>query len=127
MGHKIGGSGVTWNELEVGCDESGSDGENLVAGNTAVFAHASVGLPVDTAGAYVKEIRDRIRSPAQEYKAFQLLREKHRPVLEWLLSPEGPVYGAAHMHLTEGDEAGWALLVGENTLPAPSANINSSV
>ncbi|MEU6253754.1 hypothetical protein [Streptomyces sp. NPDC047043] len=92
---------MTWNVLEVGCDESGSDGENLTGGNTDVFAHASVRLPVDSAAGHVQEVRDRIRSPASEYKANHLLREKHRAVLEWLLAPEGPMHGAAHVHLTE--------------------------
>ncbi|MGV9252710.1 DUF3800 domain-containing protein [Streptomyces sp. NPDC003697] len=87
--------------LEVACDESGSDGENLTGGNTDVFAHASVRLPVAVAAGCVREIRDRIRSPAEEYKANHLLREKHRAVLEWLLSPAGPLYGHAHVHLTE--------------------------
>ncbi|MET8586658.1 DUF3800 domain-containing protein [Streptomyces collinus] len=87
--------------LEVACDESGSDGENLTGGNTDVFAHASVALPVDRAEECVREIRHRIRSPAEEYKANHLLREKHRAVLEWLLEDGGPVYGRAHVHLTE--------------------------
>ncbi|CAM5269819.1 hypothetical protein SALBM311S_12527 [Streptomyces alboniger] len=87
--------------LEVACDESGSDGENLTGGNTDVFAHASVRLPVEHAAAAVQEIRNRIRSPAEEYKANHLLREKHRAVLEWLLAPAGPIYGHAHVHLTE--------------------------
>ncbi|MFI8529223.1 hypothetical protein ACIGMX_03060 [Streptomyces aquilus] len=99
---------MTWNPehgvrgpLEVVCDESGSDGENLTGGNTDVFAHGSVSLPVEVAAAYVQEVRDRIRSPATEYKAGHLLREKHRDVLEWLLSPSGPIDGHAHVHLTE--------------------------
>jgi hypothetical protein len=102
---------VTWNPearavsegsfVEVACDESGSDGENLTGGNTDVFAHASVRLPVDSADAYVREIRNRIRSPAEEYKANHLLREKHRAVLEWFLGPDGPLHGNAHVHLTE--------------------------
>jgi hypothetical protein len=87
--------------LEVVCDESGSDGENLTGGNTDVFAHGSVSMPVEVAAAYVQEVRDRIRSPATEYKANHLLREKHRDVLEWLLSPAGPIDGHAHVHLTE--------------------------
>ncbi|WP_416981944.1 hypothetical protein [Streptomyces sp. T028] len=106
MGHKIGGCGVTWDRvngtsLEVACDESGSDGENLTGGNTDVFAHASVRLPEEFAAAQVREIRGRIRSPAEEYKANHLLREKHRAVLEWLLSESGPLYGHAHVHLVE--------------------------
>ncbi|MFF4759489.1 hypothetical protein [Streptomyces sp. NPDC001292] len=86
---------------EVACDESGSDGENLTAGNTDVFAHASVLLPVECAAGCVREIRHRIRSPAEEYKASHLLREKHRAVLEWVLSPSGPLYGHARVDLTE--------------------------
>jgi hypothetical protein len=87
--------------LEIACDESGSDGENLTGGNTDVFAHASVRLPVESAAASVQEIRDRIRSPAEEYKANHLLREKHRAVLEWLLAPAGPIHGRARVQLTE--------------------------
>jgi hypothetical protein len=87
--------------VEVACDESGSDGENLTGGNTDVFAHASVRLSVESAAAHVQEIRDRIRSPAEEYKANHLLREKHRAVLEWLLAAGGPLHGQAHVHLTE--------------------------
>ncbi|MEV5313355.1 DUF3800 domain-containing protein [Streptomyces sp. NPDC052610] len=87
--------------IEVGCDESGSDGENLTGGNTDVFAHAGVRLPREAAAAYVREIRDRVGSPAEEYKANHLLREKHRAVLEWLLAPSGPLLGHAHVHLTQ--------------------------
>ncbi|MFF7898608.1 DUF3800 domain-containing protein [Streptomyces sp. NPDC007920] len=86
---------------EIACDESGSDGENLTDGNTDVFAHASVLLPVESAAGCVQEIRHRIRSPAEEYKANHLLREKHRAVLEWVLSPAGPLHGHARVDLTE--------------------------
>lgn len=106
--HRTGGFSVTWkpedgvrDTLEVVCDESGSDGENLTGGNTDVFAHGSVSMPTQVAAAHVQEVRDRIRSPATEYKANHLLREKHRNVLEWLLSPSGPIDGHAHVHLTE--------------------------
>ncbi|MFE2210665.1 hypothetical protein ACFW93_01655 [Streptomyces canus] len=86
---------------EIACDESGSDGENLLAGNTDVFAHGSVRLPTDVAAECFRELRHRIRSPAEEYKANHLLREKHRAVLEWLLAPGGPVHGHAHVHLID--------------------------
>ncbi|MFD5230238.1 hypothetical protein ACFWJ5_17240 [Streptomyces qaidamensis] len=87
--------------LEIACDESGSDGENLTGGNTDVFAHAGVSLSMASAAAAVGVIRDRIRSPAEEYKANHLLREKHRAVLEWLLAPDGPIHGQARVHLME--------------------------
>ncbi|MFC4588796.1 DUF3800 domain-containing protein [Sphaerisporangium corydalis] len=110
--------------IEIACDESGSEGENLVGGNTDVFAHASVHLDTAWAADSVQEIRNRIRSPATEYKANHLLREKHRPVLEWLLGPSGPIYGHARVQLI--DKTFFAvgrvadLLVGE-TAPAVGA------
>jgi hypothetical protein len=93
--------GYTGRVTEIACDESGSEGEKLVGGETDVFAHASVGLSVEAAEACVQEIRDRIRSPAVEYKANHLLRDKNRPVLVWLLGPSGPIRGHARVHLTD--------------------------
>ncbi|MGW4527646.1 DUF3800 domain-containing protein [Amycolatopsis sp. NPDC004378] len=87
--------------VEIACDESGSEGENLVGGETDVFAHAGVRLTPAAARACVAEIRDRIGSPAEEYKANHLLRAKHRRVLEWLLDPGGPLAGHGHVHLTD--------------------------
>jgi hypothetical protein len=87
--------------VEIACDESGSEGENLVGGETDVFAHAGVRLTPEAAQACVSEIRARIGSPAEEYKANHLLRGKHRPVLEWLLDPAGPLAGRGHVHLTD--------------------------
>jgi hypothetical protein len=87
--------------VEIACDESGSEGENLVGGETDVFAHAGVRLTPEAALACVREIRGRIGSPAEEYKANHLLRAKHRPVLEWLLDPGGPLAGHGHVHLTD--------------------------
>jgi hypothetical protein len=87
--------------MEIACDESGSEGENLTGGNTDVFAHASVLIDVGTAGACIDELRRRVRSPATEYKANHLLREKHRDVLEWVLGSTGPLRDNAHVHLTD--------------------------
>jgi hypothetical protein len=87
--------------IEIACDESGLEGENLVSGNTDVFTHASVRIGIEEAAGWVQEIRDRIRSPAREYHANHLLREKHRPVLEWFLSPSGPIYGNARVQLID--------------------------
>lgn len=87
--------------VEIACDESGSEGENLVGGETDVFVHAGIRMSPDAAEACVREIRRRIGSPAEEYKANHLLRAKHRPVLEWLLDPAGPLAGRGHVHLTD--------------------------
>lgn len=91
----------TGQPLEIACDESGSEGENLIGGETDVFAHASVRMSIESATDCIQEIRNRIRSPALEYKANHLLRKKHRPTLVWLLGPSGPIHGIAHVHLTD--------------------------
>lgn len=87
--------------MEVACDESGYEGERLVGGTTDVFAHASVRLDVASAEECVRELRDRIRSPATEYKANHVLRGKHRAVLIWLLGADGPTLGSANVYLVD--------------------------
>jgi hypothetical protein len=87
--------------VDIACDESGYEGEKLVGGVTRVFAHASVRLDEAAAAACVAELRRLIRSPATEYKANHVLRSKHRPVLLWLLSADGPLAGNAHVYLID--------------------------
>ncbi|MFI5934359.1 hypothetical protein [Actinoplanes sp. NPDC051494] len=87
--------------LEIACDESGYEGERLIDTTTDVFAHAGVRLPVGVAADCLAELRERIRSPATEYKANHLLREKHRPVLVWLLGPSSPLFRSAHVFLID--------------------------
>ncbi len=86
---------------EIACDESGSEGEKLVGGVTAVFAHAGVRMSHEDAGACVAELRSMIRSPAVEYKANHLLRQKNRRVLLWFLGPSGPLAGRARVQLVD--------------------------
>ncbi|EWT02487.1 hypothetical protein N865_05210 [Intrasporangium oryzae NRRL B-24470] len=87
--------------VEVACDESGSEGDKLVGGSTDVFAHASLVVDTRTAVETIARIRVEARSPATEVKASVVLREQNRRVLEWLLGPDGPLHGAAHVHLTD--------------------------
>ncbi|MEV0713093.1 hypothetical protein [Asanoa sp. NPDC050611] len=87
--------------LDIACDESGYEGQQLVSSPTTVFAHGSVHLTWEAAADCMAELRARIRSPATEYKANHLLREKHRAVLVWLLGPDGPVHGRAHVLLVD--------------------------
>lgn len=87
--------------LEIACDESGSEGEKLIGGNTDVFAHAGVRLDVRAAENCMQEIRNRAPSPAEEYKANILLRGKHRSALTWLLGPSGPIFRQGHVHLID--------------------------
>ncbi|MEV8375224.1 hypothetical protein AB0P21_20995 [Kribbella sp. NPDC056861] len=87
--------------VEIACDESGYEGEKLVGGVTDVFAHAAIALDRETAAGCVAELRERIRSPATEYKANHVLRSKHRPVLLWLLGSSGPLLGQAQVQLID--------------------------
>jgi hypothetical protein len=87
--------------MEIACDESGYEGEKLVGSLTPAFAHGSVRLATAVAADCVAELRARIRSPATEYKANHLQREKHRPVLEWFLSPSSPVFGNARVFVVD--------------------------
>lgn len=87
--------------LEIACDESGSEGEKLVGGVTAVFAHAGVRLSHTAAQECVTTLREMIKSPALEYKANHLLRQKNRAVLLWFLGPDGPLPGNAHVQLVD--------------------------
>ncbi|RAS62224.1 uncharacterized protein DUF3800 [Lentzea atacamensis] len=87
--------------MEIACDESGSEGEKLVGGVTAVFAHAGVRLSHEEAAACVASLRRMIKSPALEYKANHLLREKNRWALLWFLGPAGPLAGRARVQLVD--------------------------
>ncbi|MGW4207582.1 DUF3800 domain-containing protein [Lentzea sp. NPDC004789] len=87
--------------MEIACDESGSEGEKLVGGVTAVFAHAGVRLSHEEAAACVRSLREMIKSPALEYKANHLLRTKNRWVLLWFLGPSGPLAGRARVQLVD--------------------------
>lgn len=87
--------------LEIACDESGYEGEKLIGTTTDVFAHGSTHLTAEAAADCMQELRDRIRSPATQYKANHVLREKHRSVLRWILGPSGPLRGNAHVYLID--------------------------
>ncbi|MEU0093938.1 DUF3800 domain-containing protein [Kribbella sp. NPDC006257] len=112
--------------VEIACDESGYEGEKLIGGVTDVFAHAAVRLDEESAARCIKELRERIRSPATEYKANHVLRSKHRPVLIWLLGPSGPLLGQAHVQLVDKTFFLISRLVGQretaNTLYAAGAS-----
>jgi hypothetical protein len=105
--------------LEIACDESGYEGERLIGSTTDVFAHASVRLGTPVAAAFMDELRDRIRSPATEYKANHVLREKHRRVLEWLLGPDAPLRGNARVFLIDKAFYVFGKLLGRTAVESP--------
>ena len=87
--------------IDIACDESGAEGEKLANGQTRLFTHAAVAVSTADALECVAELRARIGSPAQEYKANHLLRPKHRRALEWFLGPDGPIIGRARVVLVD--------------------------
>jgi hypothetical protein len=84
---------------EIACDESGYEGEKLIGSTTRLFAHASIDVP--DAAEVLTGLRSRIKSPASQYKATHLLRDKHRAVLIWFLGPRGPILGHGHVFLLD--------------------------
>jgi hypothetical protein len=89
-----------WSGLvEIACDESGFSGTNLLDPDTRVFTHASVRIGPAEARSWVGELRERSRFVAGEYKSARLF--KQRPVLTWLLGPEGPLLGRSAVQLTD--------------------------
>ncbi|TYB64834.1 hypothetical protein FXF51_20510 [Nonomuraea sp. PA05] len=87
--------------LDIACDESGAEGEKLVGGNSDVFTHASVLMDARAATACIGELRERAPTPASQYCAGHVLRDKHRAALLWLLGPRGPVLGNVRVFLTD--------------------------
>ena len=111
--------------IEIACDESGFTGGNLVGGQNQVFAHASVRIEPDDARELVDSLLQQIRSHGSgEYKAAELLRSRHRPVLKWLLDPSSPIRGNAYVHLTDTRFFVLArlldVLLGADTVPGTS-------
>jgi hypothetical protein len=117
--------------VEIACDESGAEGEHLVGGETTVFSHASVQLTSEDAHAILAEVYERVDGPiTAEFKASRLMR--NGPIVDWLLSPAGPIHGRARVYLL--DKAYFLLvlladvLMGESTYfadlprwPSPAA------
>lgn len=85
--------------LEVWCDESGNDGENVLSGRSTVFAHASVTLPRDAASNLMAEVRARTRARSTELKSKTILQPRHQSTAEWLLA-QPSIENWASVHLT---------------------------
>lgn len=82
----------------IACDESGNDGENVLAGGSPVFVHASVALSEDSAQELMDEIRRRTNSKSSELKSKTLLQPKHQDTALWLLE-QLSVQTSATIHL----------------------------
>ncbi|WP_169562650.1 DUF3800 domain-containing protein [Microbacterium gubbeenense] len=85
--------------LVVACDESGNDGENLLAGSSPVFAHASVTVSSARAVEIMAEVRARTRSASAELKSKTLLHPKNEGTARWLLEHRD-LEDSVSLHLT---------------------------
>lgn len=86
--------------IEVACDESGNDGENLFGGNATVFVHGSVAIPSERAESLVAELRHRTNAKSAELKSKDLLKPKNLDAAQWLLRHPA-VVGHSLVNLTE--------------------------
>lgn len=85
---------------EIYCDESGHDGENLMAGVTPVFAHGSVHMDRDEAFELVEYLRKTMRIQSPELKASAVLRGGDA-LLDELFGSEGRLVGLTQVYLVE--------------------------
>jgi hypothetical protein len=86
---------------EIACDESGYEGEKLIDTTKDLFAHASVLIDAEAAASCLAELRRRVKSPAIQYKANHLLRERSRPALEWFLGASSGMPGLGYVYLID--------------------------
>ncbi|MEA9986976.1 hypothetical protein [Subtercola sp. RTI3] len=67
--------------LSIACDESGSEGENLMLSQHAVFVHASVSVAMDAATEFMDMVRSSMRAQSPEVKSKTALASRNRPAL----------------------------------------------
>lgn len=82
--------------IQIACDESGSDGENLIEGSSRVFAHGSTDLDSVAASQFIDDLRETVRYQGPELKSTKLLQDvRRRSALLSMFSPGGPLSGRA--------------------------------
>ncbi|MBB5164124.1 DUF3800 domain-containing protein [Mycobacterium sp. AZCC_0083] len=64
--------------VQIACDESGSDGENLIEGSSRVFAHGSTDLDAAAASQFIDGLRDTVKFKGPELKSTTLLQNAQR-------------------------------------------------
>ena len=72
--------------ITIACDESASEGENLMGAKHPVFVHASVNIELDDAVAWMDGLRHAMRAQAPEIKSTTALAHRNRPALLEALS-----------------------------------------
>ncbi len=86
----IGASAVR--PVQIACDESGSDGENLIEGSSRVFAHGSTDLDTAAASQLIDDLRETVKFKGPELKSTTLLQSpSRRAALLNTFTPGGPL------------------------------------
>jgi len=109
--------------LTIACDESGSEGENIMGSRDPLFVHASTSVGLDFAEELLADFRASTRSQAPEIKSKTALRAANRPALLRMLAAVG---SSGNIYLLEKQFFMAAKLV--NTLIAePAAELGMDV
>lgn len=82
--------------VQIACDESGSEGENLIEGSSRIFTHGSTDLDPDAASQLIYELREAVKFKGPELKSTTLLQNSsRRAALLNTFAPGGPLSGRA--------------------------------
>lgn len=87
--------------VEIACDESGSDGENLVKGGSRVFALGSTDLVMEEAREVMADLRAATGFAGNELKSSTLLKSKYLAVTLGVFGPGGALDGRAKVFLVD--------------------------
>lgn len=90
---------VTTDAAEIFFDESGHDGENLIAGKTPVLAHSSLYMGLDEATELVAYLRAKTKAQSSELKASDVMRNGQ--AIDDLFGEQGRLIGHAQVYLVE--------------------------
>lgn len=69
---------TTSSAVQIACDESGSEGENLIESNSRVFAHGSTDLDSAAASQLIDDLREAVKFKGSELKSAELLQSASR-------------------------------------------------
>ncbi|MBY0286198.1 MAG: DUF3800 domain-containing protein [Mycobacteriaceae bacterium] len=95
-----GGEGVA-DPIEIACDESGAEGENLIEGSARVFSLGSTDLTIREADELMHRLRAETGFGGRELKSSTLLKPRHLAATLELFSPGGALDGRAKVFLVD--------------------------
>jgi hypothetical protein len=84
---------------EIFCDESGHDGENLMAGTTPVLAHSSLHMDLAEGTDLVAYLRTKTKAQSSELKASDVLRNGQ--AIDELFGAQGKLVGRVQVYVVE--------------------------